>query len=40
LWTLRESISEAQKIEGFSIKHDISVPVSRIGEFVDRPMPR
>ena len=36
LWTLRESISEAQKIEGFSIKHDISVPVSRIGEFVDR----
>ena len=36
LWTLRESISEAQKIEGFSIKHDISVPVSRIGEFLDR----
>jgi len=36
LWLLRESISEAQKIEGFSIKHDISVPVSRIGEFVDR----
>ncbi len=36
LWMLRESISEAQKIEGFSIKHDISVPVSRIGEFVDR----
>ena len=36
LWVLRESISEAQKIEGFSIKHDISVPVSRIGEFLDR----
>jgi FAD/FMN-containing dehydrogenase len=36
LWTLRESISEAQKIEGVSIKHDISVPVSRIGEFLDR----
>ena len=36
LWVLRESISEAQKIEGFSIKHDISVPVSRIGEFIDR----
>ena len=36
LWALRENISEAQKIEGFSIKHDISVPVSRIGEFVDR----
>ncbi|MDR2788851.1 MAG: FAD-binding oxidoreductase [Candidatus Accumulibacter sp.] len=36
LWTLRERISEAQKIEGVSIKHDISVPVSRIGEFLDR----
>ena len=36
LWVLRESISAAQKIEGFSIKHDISVPVSRIGEFLDR----
>ena len=36
LWVLRESISEAQKIEGFSIKHDISVPVSRIDEFLDR----
>ena len=36
LWDLRERISEAQKIEGFSIKHDISVPVSRIGEFIER----
>ena len=36
LWALRESISEAQKIEGLSIKHDISVPISRIGEFVER----
>ena len=36
LWALRENISEAQKVEGFSIKHDISVPVSRIGEFVER----
>lgn len=36
LWALREDISEAQKIEGVSIKHDISVPVSRIGEFVER----
>ena len=36
LWALRENISEAQKREGVSIKHDISVPVSRIGEFVDR----
>ena len=36
LWALRENISEAQKIEGFSIKHDISVPISRLSEFVER----
>lgn len=36
LWALREDIGEAQKIEGVSIKHDISVPVSRIAEFVRR----
>ena len=36
LWHLRENISEAQKIEGVSIKHDISVPVSRIAEFIAR----
>ncbi len=35
LWALRENISEAQKIEGTSIKHDISVPISRIGDFVE-----
>ena len=34
LWALRENISEAQKIEGISIKHDISVPVSRIPDFL------
>jgi FAD/FMN-containing dehydrogenase len=34
LWALRENISEAQKIEGISIKHDISVPVSAIPAFL------
>ena len=34
LWKLRESISESQKHEGGSIKHDISVPVSRIPAFL------
>ncbi|WP_310449113.1 FAD-binding oxidoreductase [Sulfuritalea sp.] len=34
LWALRENVSEAQKIEGVSIKHDIAVPVSRIAEFI------
>jgi FAD/FMN-containing dehydrogenase len=36
LWALRENVSEAQKIEGVSIKHDIAVPVSRIAEFIGR----
>jgi FAD/FMN-containing dehydrogenase len=36
LWALRENISEAQKIEGVSIKHDIAVPVSRVAEFIVR----
>jgi FAD/FMN-containing dehydrogenase len=36
LWALRENASEAQKREGVSIKHDVSVPVSRIPEFIAR----
>ncbi len=36
LWALRENISEAQAAEGRNIKHDISVPISRIADFVDR----
>ncbi len=35
-WQLRENISEAQRIEGLSIKHDIAVPVSHIAEFIAR----
>ena len=34
LWKLREGISEAQNHEGPSLKHDISVPVSRIPAFI------
>lgn len=34
LWKLRENISEAQKREGFSIKHDISLPISSIPAFL------
>jgi FAD/FMN-containing dehydrogenase len=34
LWALRENISEAQKVEGISIKHDVAVPVSCIPEFL------
>lgn len=35
LWKLRESISESQKREGFTLKHDISVPIAAIPEFLD-----
>lgn len=35
-WALREGISAAQKPEGGSIKHDISVPISAIPSFVTR----
>jgi FAD/FMN-containing dehydrogenase len=36
LWRLRESMSEVQKEEGGSIKHDVAVPVTRVPEFVAR----
>ncbi len=35
-WKLRKNISEAQKREGLSVKHDIAVPVSRVAEFIAR----
>lgn len=34
LWAIREGMSEVQRLEGGSIKHDISVPVSRVAEFI------
>lgn len=33
-WRLRETLSDVQRLEGGSIKHDVSVPVSRMGEFI------
>jgi FAD/FMN-containing dehydrogenase len=36
LWALRESVSEAEKIDGPSLKHDISVPVSEMPAFLTR----
>jgi FAD/FMN-containing dehydrogenase len=33
-WKLRKNIAEAQKAEGISIKHDVSVPISRAAEFI------
>ncbi len=34
LWALREHVPQAQRLDGPSIKHDISVPVSRIPAFI------
>ena len=36
LWRIREALSEVQRHEGGSIKHDVSVPVSRIPEFIEQ----
>lgn len=33
-WRLREDMSPAQKLEGGSIKHDISVPIASIPDFI------
>ncbi len=33
-WALREHVPEAQALEGKNIKHDISVPISSIGDYV------
>jgi FAD/FMN-containing dehydrogenase len=35
LWRMREYLSEVQKLEGGSIKHDISVPVPAIPAFIE-----
>lgn len=34
-WRLRELLSEMQKFEGGSIKHDVSVPVARVPQFLE-----
>jgi FAD/FMN-containing dehydrogenase len=36
LWKLREAMSDAQRHEGGSIKHDVSVPVSKVPKFIER----
>ncbi len=34
LWALRENLPEAQVHEGKQVKHDVSVPISRIAEYI------
>lgn len=36
LWRMRESVPEAQRHEGASIKHDVAVPVAALPEFLER----
>ena len=36
LWAIREHIPLAQAADGKNIKHDISVPISRIADFVEQ----
>ena len=39
LWKMRESIPEAQRHEGASLKHDISLPVATLPDFVAKAAP-
>jgi len=34
LWKIRETIPEAQRIDGASLKHDISLPITSLAKFV------
>src|SRR5690606_31929331 len=34
LWGLREEISEAQRADGPHLKHDISLPIERLPDFI------
>lgn len=36
LWKLRETIPEAQRLDGASLKHDISVTITALPDFVER----
>ena len=36
MWTIRENIPHAEKSRGKSVKHDISLPISHIAEFIAR----
>ncbi|HEX4943577.1 MAG TPA: FAD-binding oxidoreductase [Usitatibacteraceae bacterium] len=35
LWALRENVSDAQKLEGVSVKHDVSVPVGCVPKLIE-----
>ncbi len=35
MWKTRENLNEAQKREGLSLKHDISIPISKVAQFIN-----
>jgi FAD/FMN-containing dehydrogenase len=39
LWTLRDSISPAERAKGPAMQHDIAVPVARMADFLDAAVP-
>ncbi len=39
LWALRERVSEAQEVHGPTVKHDVSVPITALADFVARTGP-
>ena len=39
LWALREDISEAQKVEGATLKHDVTLPIGDLAAWTDRIAP-
>jgi FAD/FMN-containing dehydrogenase len=39
LWKLRETLPEAERLDGASVKHDVSVPVARMPSFIAEATP-
>lgn len=35
MWTSREQMSDVQSLEGASIKHDVSVPIAKVPQFIE-----
>ncbi|CAM3647860.1 FAD-binding oxidoreductase [Nocardioides zeicaulis] len=40
LWALREGISEVQKVEGATLKHDVTLPIARLADWTEAMGPR
>ena len=40
LWALREGISEAQKVEGGTLKHDVTLPIADLAAWTERMGPQ